>query len=76
MTTATIDLPDVSQPFEWERGTSGLMVKQSIARKARILLMAHAFGEGVTVSLPTDDARKLAAYIWAAAAEADARAKP
>jgi hypothetical protein len=75
MTTATIDLPDVSQPFEWGDDSRGLLVLPSAFLRPRVRLLGWQGGSGVALHVPTDDARKLAAYIWAAAAEADARAE-
>jgi len=74
MSTATIDLPDVSQPFEWRSGGMGIKVRPSVLSGGLVRIVAWDQDSGVLIFPTTDDARKLAAYIWAAAAEADARA--
>jgi len=74
MSTATIDLPDVSQPFEWDNGKFGVLVLLGTHLGPRVRLVTWDPEAGTALMIPTDDARKLAAYIWAAAAKADARA--
>lgn len=75
--TATIDLPDVTQPFEWGDFAKGLNVRPTYVINPGVLLIIWAPNdEAAMARLPTDDARELAAHIWAAAEAADAKAKP